>query len=117
VHTDVCHGWIKRSSHSKAFTFGFGNNKRIVLFDTLMEQVSNDEILDILGHELGHKKLGHTLTNFGVTQMFFGVALLLLSQCYTARDWYMAFGFDNPSEDSYGDCVDVVLPNPMGTGR
>lgn len=43
----------KRSSHSNAFMFGFGNNKRIVLFDTLLEQVEEDEILAILGHELG----------------------------------------------------------------
>jgi STE24 endopeptidase len=43
----------KRSSHSNAFMFGFGSNKRIVLFDTLMEQVHDDEILAILGHELG----------------------------------------------------------------
>ena len=43
----------KRSSHSNAFMFGFFKNKRIVLFDTLMEQVHDDEILAILGHELG----------------------------------------------------------------
>ena len=42
----------KRSSHSNAFMFGFGSNKRIVLFDTLLEQVEDDEILAILGHEL-----------------------------------------------------------------
>jgi STE24 endopeptidase len=89
----------KRSSHSNAFMFGFGNNKRIVLFDTLMEQVSNDEILAILGHELGHWKLGHTLTNFAVTQVYFGAAFYFFSQCYTARDLYVAFGFDNPSGD------------------
>ncbi|KAL7524273.1 hypothetical protein ACHAXR_002109 [Thalassiosira sp. AJA248-18] len=43
----------KRSSHSNAFMFGFMKNKRIVLFDTLMQQVHDDEILAILGHELG----------------------------------------------------------------
>ena len=43
----------KRSSHSNAFMFGFGKNKRIVLYDTLMDQVSDGEILAILGHELG----------------------------------------------------------------
>ena len=43
----------KRSSHSNAFMFGFMKNKRIVLFDTLLEQVHDDEILAILGHELG----------------------------------------------------------------
>ena len=43
----------KRSSHSNAFMFGFFKNKRIVLFDTLLTQVHDDEILAILGHELG----------------------------------------------------------------
>jgi STE24 endopeptidase len=43
----------KRSSHSNAFMFGFFKNKRIVLFDTLLKQVHDDEILAILGHELG----------------------------------------------------------------
>jgi len=87
----------KRSSHSNAFMFGFGNNKRIVLFDTLMEQVHDDEILAILGHELGHWKLGHTLTNFGVTQVYFGAAFYIFSLCYTSNELYRAFGFDDPS--------------------
>jgi STE24 endopeptidase len=43
----------KRSSHSNAFMFGFFKNKRIVLFDTLLTQVHDNEILAILGHELG----------------------------------------------------------------
>ena len=43
----------KRSSHSNAYMFGFRKNKRIVLFDTLLDQVHDDEILAILGHELG----------------------------------------------------------------
>ena len=46
----------KRSSHSNAFMFGFFKNKRIVLFDTLLTQVHDDEILAILGHELGEYK-------------------------------------------------------------
>jgi STE24 endopeptidase len=87
----------KRSSHSNAFMFGFGSNKRIVLFDTLMEQVSSDEILAILGHELGHWALSHTLVNFFVTQVYFGAAFYFFSQCYTSRDLYVAFGFDDTS--------------------
>ncbi|KAG7350859.1 peptidase family M48-domain containing protein [Nitzschia inconspicua] len=87
----------KRSSHSNAYMYGFGSNKRIVLFDTLMEQVSDDEILAILGHELGHWKLGHTLTNFCVTQVYFGAAFYFFSQCYTAKELYAAFGFDSQS--------------------
>jgi len=89
----------KRSSHSNAFMFGFGSNKRIVLFDTLMEQVKQSEILAILGHELGHWKLGHTLTNFAVTQVYFGVAFYFFSQCYTSKDLYAAFGFDSTTSD------------------
>jgi len=89
----------KRSSHSNAFMFGFGSNKRIVLFDTLLEQVSHKEILAILGHELGHWKLGHTLTNFAVTQVYFGVAFYFFSLCYTSKDLYAAFGFDSTTSD------------------
>jgi STE24 endopeptidase len=87
----------KRSSHSNAFMFGFGKNKRIVLFDTLLTQVTHDEILAILGHELGHWKLGHTLTNFFTTQMYFGAAFYFFSITYGATDLYAAFGFDDPS--------------------
>ncbi len=86
----------KRSSHSNAFMFGFGKNKRIVLFDTLMEQVDDDEILAILGHELGHWKLGHTLSSFVVTQLYFGASFYCFSLCYGdgSTDLYRAFGFD-----------------------
>lgn len=87
----------KRSSHSNAFMYGLGSNKRIVLFDTLMTQVSDDEILAILGHELGHWKLGHTLSNFIVTQLYFGAAFYFFSLCYGSRDLAAAFGFDDVS--------------------
>lgn len=87
----------KRSSHSNAFMFGFGRNKRIVLFDTLMEQVQEEEILAILGHELGHWKLGHTLTNFVVTQLYFGSAFYFFSLTFGSKDLYAAFGFNDPN--------------------
>jgi len=84
----------KRSSHSNAFLFGFGSNKRIVLFDTLMDQVDDDEILAILGHELGHWKLGHSLISLAVTQLYFGAAFYCFSLCYNSTDLYHAFGFE-----------------------
>lgn len=68
-----------------------------VLFDTLLEQVHDNEILAILGHELGHWKLGHTLTNFVVTQLYFGAAFYFFSQCYTSTDLYRSFGFNDDS--------------------
>jgi STE24 endopeptidase len=88
----------KRSSHSNAFMFGFGSNKRIVLFDTLLTQVHEDEILAILGHELGHWKLGHTLQSFVVTQAYFGMAFYVFSIVYQGSpSLYAAFGFNDPS--------------------
>jgi STE24 endopeptidase len=92
----------KRSSHSNAFMFGFGSNKRIVLFDTLMEQVHDEEIIAILGHELGHWKLKHTLTNFAFTQVYFAAAFYSFSLCYTSGGLYSAFGFN-------GDKVPTII--------
>jgi STE24 endopeptidase len=49
----------KRSTHGNAYFTGFGKAKRIVFFDTLLQNHTPDEILSILAHELGHYKLGH----------------------------------------------------------
>ncbi len=49
----------KRSKHSNAYFTGIGRVKRIVLFDTLLEQMNDDEIVGVLAHEAGHWKLGH----------------------------------------------------------
>lgn len=87
----------KRSSHSNAFMFGFFKNKRIVLFDTLMEQVHDDEVLAILGHELGHWKMGHTVTNFVISQTYMGAAFYCFSLCFHSEGLYSAFGFNDPS--------------------
>lgn len=83
----------KRSAHSNAFMFGFGKNKRIVLYDTLMDQVTNRELLAILGHELGHWKLKHTITNLVVTQTYTGVMFYCFSLVFTNNELFAAFGF------------------------
>lgn len=49
----------KRSAHSNAFFTGFGRFRRIVLFDTLMAQLSQAELEAVLAHEIGHYKRGH----------------------------------------------------------
>ncbi|MSU47433.1 MAG: M48 family peptidase [Lacunisphaera sp.] len=49
----------KRSSHSNAFFTGFGRFRRIVLYDTLMAQLAQDELEAVLAHEIGHYKRGH----------------------------------------------------------
>ena len=55
-----------RSSHSNAYFYGFGKNKRIVIFDTLMKHNTTDEIVAIIGHELGHWYYSHNLKNMFV---------------------------------------------------
>lgn len=55
----------KRSAHSNAYFFGFFNNKRIVLYDTLLKQLEKNEILAVLSHEFGHWYHNHTLFMLG----------------------------------------------------
>ncbi len=68
----------RRSAHSNAFFTGFGANKRVVFFDTLLKQLSPAEMQAVLAHELGHFKHRHVLkmmaTSFAVTLL--GLALL-----------------------------------------
>ncbi len=49
----------KRSAHANAYFTGYGSRKRIVLYDTLMEQLNTEEIVGVLAHEIGHYKHGH----------------------------------------------------------
>jgi len=52
----------KRSSKSNAYFTGFGRRKRVVLYDTLMEQLSTEEIVGVLAHEIGHYKHHHVIS-------------------------------------------------------
>ncbi|KAF6266083.1 peptidase family M48-domain-containing protein [Scenedesmus sp. NREL 46B-D3] len=67
----------KRSAHSNAYMYGFFNNKRIVLFDTLIKECSEEQVVAVLAHELGHWKLRHTPINFVMSQ-FITLANFLL---------------------------------------
>ena len=51
----------KRTTRANAYFTGWGRNKRIVLYDTLIEQLTTDEIVAVLAHEIGHNKRHHTL--------------------------------------------------------
>ncbi len=73
----------KRSGHSNAFFTGFGRFRRIVLFDTLMAQLAQDELEAVLAHEIGHYKRGHIpkrLITVGVMQLAAFAAIAWLSQ-------------------------------------
>ena len=67
-----------RSTHGNAYFAGFGNNKRIVFFDTLIDTLNYDEIEAVLAHELGHFKRNHVkkLTLLQFVILFVGFAIL-----------------------------------------
>ena len=69
----------KRSSKANAYFAGFGKKKRIVLYDTLINQMNTDEIVAVLAHEIGHYKHKHTIVNMlmGIVQT--GMMLYILS--------------------------------------
>jgi len=58
----------RRSKHSNAYFTGIGRVKRIVLFDTLLQQMTHDEILAVLAHEAGHWKKRHVLKSMILTE-------------------------------------------------
>lgn len=82
----------KRSGHSNAFFTGFGRFRRIVLFDTLMAQLAQEELEAVLAHEIGHYKRGHIpkrLVTIGLMQLGAFAAIAWLSQA----SWFnAAFG-------------------------
>src|SRR4051812_5950869 len=59
----------RRSTHSNAYFTGLGRQKRVVLFDTLLSQMTEPQILAVLAHELGHWKKQHVLTRMIVMQV------------------------------------------------
>lgn len=104
----------KRSSHSNAYFFGFYKNKRIVLFDTLLEDYTpinddkkdddkkaakkktgcnNEEVLAVLAHELGHWKLNHVLKNLIITEVNLFLCLMVFGLLFKNSTIYAAFGF------------------------
>ncbi|HSW83000.1 MAG TPA: M48 family metallopeptidase, partial [Usitatibacter sp.] len=86
----------RRSSHGNAYFTGFGANKRIVFFDTLIERLTPSEIEAVLAHELGHFARGHIPRLLAVR---FALALLLLAVLgwlYQEHAFYQAFGMTEP---------------------
>ena len=84
----------KRSKHSNAFFTGFGRLRKIVLFDTLIQQLAEVELEAVLAHEIGHYKKKHILkllTWSAVSSLAGFYAISVLAR----QDWfYRAFGFE-----------------------
>lgn len=83
----------RRSARLNAFFSGFGKFKHIVLYDTLIEKCSVDEILSVLAHEIGHAKHKDVLRNFFISIVQISVYLALLSFFLSSVALAEAFGF------------------------
>jgi STE24 endopeptidase len=87
----------KRSGHGNAYFTGFGNNKRIVFFDTLLESLEPAEIEAVLAHELGHFRLRHIQKRLLSTAALSLAALALLGWLAGQAWFYNGLGISQPS--------------------
>ena len=69
----------KRSTKANAYFTGFGPKKRIVLYDTLINDLETDEIVAVLAHEVGHYKKNHVVYNMIISVLLTGFTLYILS--------------------------------------
>jgi STE24 endopeptidase len=69
----------KRSTKANAYFSGFGSQKRITLYDTLINDLETDEILAVLAHEVGHYKKKHIIFNLTSAILITGISLFILS--------------------------------------
>ncbi len=87
----------RRSSKSNAFFSGFGRNKRIALFDTLIEKHTVPELVAVLAHEIGHYRKKHVLQGIIISILQAGVTLFLLSLLLDSPGLYQAFNMEQQS--------------------
>jgi STE24 endopeptidase len=87
----------KRSAHSNAFFTGFGRFRRIVLYDTLIGQLSEAELEAVLAHEIGHYKLGHVPRMLALSAALSLGAFWAIGRLAGSPAFFGAFGFPAPA--------------------
>ena len=100
-----------RSSHGNAYFTGFGNSKRVVFFDTLLERLNADEIEAVLAHELGHFKHKHVIKRIA---MMFSISFLGLALLGFLKDqnwFFLGLGVNDMS--SYMALILFLLVSPV----
>lgn len=85
----------KRSSHSNAYFIGLGKTKRIILFDTLLKNHPDDEIMAIIAHELGHFKYRHIFKNLIFSSIFTLISLIIAKIFIESSLIYENFNFND----------------------
>ncbi|SIQ81192.1 M48 family metallopeptidase [Maribacter ulvicola] len=87
----------KRSTKANAYFSGFGKEKRVTLYDTLIDDLEEEEILAVLAHEIGHYKKKHIVYNLVTSILLTGFMLLILSFFINNPEVSLAIGVDSPS--------------------
>ena len=93
---DVMDG-SRRSAHSNAYFSGFGKSRRIALFDTLLEKHSNDEIVSVVAHEVGHYKKKHVISGTMLGILETGMMLFIFNFFTSDQALFNVFGVENIS--------------------
>jgi STE24 endopeptidase len=99
----------KRSHHSNAFFTGFGRFRKIVLFDTLIAQLTEPELESVLAHEIGHYKKRHVLKLLGVSIAGVFVAFAAIAWLAGQQWFYRAFGFEHQGGFGASRACGIVL--------
>ncbi|MDJ0834040.1 MAG: M48 family metallopeptidase [Gammaproteobacteria bacterium] len=100
----------RRSAHGNAYFTGFGSNKRIVFYDTLLKSLSEDEVEAVLAHELGHFKRNHIKKSLLLSIMMTLAGFALLAWLMQAPWFYSALGVDTMSTHMALLLFMLVLP-------
>jgi STE24 endopeptidase len=103
----------RRSSKANAFFTGFGQNKRVALYDTLINNHPVPELVAVLAHEVGHYKKQHVVQQFVLAQVSLFLAFLLASFCITWPALFATFGVTHNSYYA-GLVLFFLLIQPLG---
>ncbi len=87
----------KRSTKANAYFSGFGSEKRVTLFDTLINDLEEDEIVAVFAHEVGHYKRKHIIFNLVASVLLTGFTLWLLSLFVSSPNLSSALGVAKPT--------------------
>ncbi|WP_026809037.1 M48 family metallopeptidase [Arenibacter latericius] len=87
----------KRSTKANAYFSGFGREKRITLYDTLINDLEEEEIVAVLAHEVGHYKRKHIIYNITLSILLTGLTLYILSIFINNPEVSLAIGVSQPS--------------------
>jgi STE24 endopeptidase len=99
----------KRSRHSNAFFTGLGRFRKIVLFDTLITQLSEPELESVLAHEIGHYKKRHVIKLLSLSVAGVFVAFAAIAWLARQQWFYGAFGFEHHAGFAAANVVPAIL--------